>query len=171
MRRRGVESIVPVAVVAMSGTLLGAMVAIEATFRGQLDATVLGVYLSAQVQPFHLAVAALTLVVGALAAGQAVALEYLERQPELAMLRAIGWRRRDVVGYVAGGALALALLGAIIAGGLVAMVMLVLNSGASALLIAMSAAVIAPFFAVATAITGTLAHAFLISPAALLRGE
>jgi hypothetical protein len=171
MGRRGVESIVPVVVVAVSGTLLGAILAIEATFRGQLDATVLGVYLSGQVQPFHLAVAALTLVVGALAAGQAVALEYLERQPELAMLRAIGWRRRDVVGYVAGGALALAALGAIVAGGLVAVVMLVLNSGSSALLIAMSAAVIAPFVAVTIAITGTLAHAFFISPAALLRGE
>jgi predicted lysophospholipase L1 biosynthesis ABC-type transport system permease subunit len=171
LRWRRIESVVPVAVVAVSGTLLGAMVAIEASFRGQLDATVLGVYLAGRVEPFHLAVAALTLVVGAVAAGQAVALHYLERQPELAMLRAIGWRRGDVVAYVAGGALALAALGAVAAAGLVAVVMLVLDSGLSALLIAVTAAAIAPAVAITIATAGTLGHAFRISPAALLRGE
>ena len=171
LRRRGADSVIPIAVVAISGTLLGAMIAIEVSFRGQLDTTVLGVYLAGRVQPFHLAVAALTLAIGALAAAQAIALQYLERQPALAMLRAIGWRKADVVAYVAGDALALAALGAVLAAGLVGVLMLVLNTSSSALVIAVSAAVVAPLVAITIATAGTLVHAFRISPATLLRGE
>jgi hypothetical protein len=165
------QSIVPIGVVALSGALVGAMIAIEASFRGQLDTTVLGVYLAGRVQPFHLAVATLTLVIGALAAAQAITLNYLERQPELAMLRAIGWRAVDVAAYVGGQALALAALGGLVAAILVGLIMLVLNTGSSAFLIAVLTALLAPVVAIALAVAGTLVHAFRISPAALLRGE
>jgi len=171
LRRQRSESILPISVVALSGTLLGVMIAVEATFRGQLDATVLGVYLAGRVQPFHLAVAFLTLVIGAIAAAQAITLNYLERQSELAMLRSIGWRAADVAMYVAGQALAVGALGGVVAAGLVGLIMLVLNTGTVALLIAVTAALLAPVVAVTVAVAGTLMHAYRIAPAVLLRGE
>src|SRR6266487_2190880 len=86
------EALLGVIAIALGAAMLGGVVLVAAAFRGQLDTTVLGVYLGERVRPFHVAVAALTLAIGALAAGQIVTLGYLERQAQLAALRALGWQ-------------------------------------------------------------------------------
>jgi putative ABC transport system permease protein len=171
VRRRGAEPLIGVTVIALAGTLLGTIVAIEIAFRGQLDVTVLGEYVAARIGPYHLVIALVTLAVGALAAGQIITLGYLERQPELAMLRAVGWRSRDVVAYVIGQALALCLIGGAVAALLVTILMLVLGANPRDLALGVLAGLSAPLLAVFLAIAATLAHAYRLSPAELLRGE
>jgi hypothetical protein len=171
MRRRGRESLIGVAVLALAGTLLGAIVAVEIGFRGQLDVTLLGTYVATQVEPFHVIVALLTLGIGALAAAQIVTLQYLERQPELATLRALGWRSANVAAFVAGAALALGVIGGGVAAVLVTLLMLLLGPTPQDLLIAVVAALLSPAIAVSVAVSAILAHAYRLSPAQLLRGE
>src|SRR5258708_34813315 len=84
-----------VAALALGATLLGTIELIAAGFRGQLDATLRGTYISGQVKPFHFVVAALTLVIDAMPAAQVITLTYLERRAHLATLRALCWRRTD----------------------------------------------------------------------------
>jgi putative ABC transport system permease protein len=73
------EALLGVIAITLGAAMLGMVVLVAAAFRGQLDTTVLGVYLGERVRPFHVAVALLTLAIGALAAGQIVTLGYLER--------------------------------------------------------------------------------------------
>src|SRR5207249_2907161 len=47
------------------------------------------------------ALAALTVAIAALGAGQVVSLSYLERRPQLAVLRALGWSRTDLGAMIA----------------------------------------------------------------------
>jgi putative ABC transport system permease protein len=85
----------------LSASLFAGLVLIAASFNGHLDATVLGTHLAAEVAPLHFVIGALGLVLGAGAAGQALALKYLERVPEFATLRAIGWSRRTIAAVLA----------------------------------------------------------------------
>lgn len=171
LRRQGREPLVAISVIALAGTLVGAVIAIAIGFRGQLDITVLGTYVASRVLPFHAIIAALTLVIGALAAGQIVTLGYLERQPELATLRAAGWRASDVVAYVAGGALAVCGIGGVVAAALVLLLTVALGAAPGAIALAVGAALLSPVLAVLLAVTGTLLHAYRLSPAQALRGE
>lgn len=165
------EAILGVVAVTLGALLLGGVVVIASGFRGQLDATVLGTYLSGEVRPFHVILAALALALGALAAGQLITLSYLERQPQLATLRALGWPRRHIVGLVAGQALALGLLGGFIAA------ILILAGGAAVRASIASAALgaaigmLAPLVTVGLAVIGPCLQAYRLSAADALRGE
>src|SRR6266511_463315 len=108
------EALLGVIAIALGAAMLGGVVLVAAAFRGQLDTTVLGVYLGERVRPFHVAVAALTLAIGALAAGQIVTLGYLERQAQLAALRALGWPRAHVLRLLAAQGLALGALASVL---------------------------------------------------------
>jgi hypothetical protein len=82
--------------VGLSAAVLAGLVLVATSFSGHLDATVLGTHLLAEVAPVHLLIAGLGLGLGVAAAGQALALRYLERVPEFATLRAIGWPPRAI---------------------------------------------------------------------------
>lgn len=160
-----------IAALALGATLLGGNELIAAGFRGQLDTTILGTYLSGQVRPFHFVVAGLTLVVGAIAAAQVITLTYLERRVQLATLRALGWLRADVVRMLLGQAIGLGLIAAVIA--VAAMIAAGLALSASAVVI-VGAAATALAMTVATtgiAVIAPLSHAYAADPAAGLRGE
>lgn len=83
--------------IAVGGAVLGVLLIAAQAFVDQLDFTVLGVRLAATVHPFHLALAALTIGVGALAGAEVVLLGYQDRQQDFAALRALGWPRRALL--------------------------------------------------------------------------
>jgi putative ABC transport system permease protein len=113
----------------------------------------------------------LTLGIGALAAGQVVTLGHLERQPQLAVLRALGWPRRQVLGLLAAQGLALGVAGGL-AGALAVWAMAGITGAApGATGRAAAAAAGAALVATALAIAGPLAYAVGSRPADTLRGE
>jgi ABC-type antimicrobial peptide transport system permease subunit len=117
------------------------------------------------------AVAVLTLTIGALAAGQVVTLSYLQRQAQLAALRALGWPRRQVVELLAAQGLALGVAGGL-AGALVTWAAgAVVDAAPSAVARAAAAALLAALAATALAVAGPLLHAVGSRPAEVLRGE
>jgi putative ABC transport system permease protein len=166
-----VEALLGAGAIGLGAAMLGGVVLIATAFRGRLDTTVLGVYLAGRVHPFHLVVAVLTLGIGALAAGQVVTLGYLERQTQLAVLRALGWPRRQVLRLLAAQGLALGVAGGL-AGALAVWAMAGITGAApGATGRATAAAAGAALVATALAIAGPLAYAVGSRPTDALRGE
>jgi hypothetical protein len=160
-----------VASLALGGALLGAIELITAGFRGQLDATLLGAYISAQVRPFHFVLAGLTLCVGAVAAAELIALAYLERRPQLAMLRAIGWPRGDVVKILVGEAAGLGMFAASVAGCVTILCGLALRAPFDAILGSAALAMTMTIAAAGLAMIAPLGHAYAADVATSLRDE
>ena len=165
------EALLGAIAITLGAGMLGAVVLVAAGFRGQLDTTVLGVYLGERVRPFHVAVAALTLAIGALAAGQIVTLGYLERQAQLAALQALGWPRAHVLRIIAAQGLVLGALGGLT--GTLAVWAVGAATGASpgATALGAVAGLLGALMAAALAVLGPLLQAFHSRPADLLRGE
>ena len=107
LRNWKVEALAAAAIIALGATLLGILVLIAAAFRGELDTTVLGADLAGRVRPFHFILAAMTIVIASLGAGQVVSLSYLERRPQLAVLRALGWSRWQLSAMIGAQAVAI----------------------------------------------------------------
>ena len=160
-----------VAALALGAALLGGIELIAAGFRGQLDATLLGTYLSGQVRPFHFVVAALTLAIGAIAAAQVITLTYLERRVQLATLRALGWPRAEVVKMLLGHAIGLGLMAAAIAVGASIAAGLALSASPVVILGAGVTALAMTVLATGIAVIAPLSHAYAADPAVGLRGE
>jgi ABC-type lipoprotein release transport system permease subunit len=165
------EACLGIGAIALGSALLGSIILVASAFNGQLDTTVLGTYLGVHVRPFHVILGVLSLVVGALAAGEVITLGYLERRIHYAALRALGWPKSQVIGLLFTQALALGigggLLGSIAVGG----AGLVLNAGMQSLAVG---AVAGWGIAVATtslAAIGPIILAYRLEPADALRGE
>jgi len=157
--------------VALGATLVGAITLIVLGFSGVLDTSLLGVYLSDRVRPFHLVIAGLTMAVASVAVAEVIASGYLEREADLAALRALGWPRSAVSRYLLDQALALGLGGGAVAA--VVTVALAMALGAAPINAVLSAAVagtIAVAFC-AIAVIGPLVYAYRRQPAAKLSGE
>ncbi len=165
------EALLGVIAIALGAAMLGGVVLVAAAFRGQLDTTVLGVYLGERVRPFHVAVAALTLAIGALAAGQIVTLGYLERQAQLAALRALGWPRAHVLRLLAAQGLALGALGGLAGALAVWAAGAATGAAPDAIGLGALASVLVALVAAALAVLGPLLQASHSRPAELLRGE
>ena len=165
------DAAVGVAALALGAGLFGIVELISTGFRGQLDVTLLGTYLSGQVKPFHFVLAALTLAIGAIAAAQVITLTYLERRVHLATLRALGWRRTDVLGVLLGQAMGLgAIAGAI---GVAATVVagIALAAPLFVTLASAGAALAMTLITTGIAVVVPLGHAYASDVAASLRGE
>jgi putative ABC transport system permease protein len=168
---RRVESLLGIGAVALGAALFGGVLLATRAFRDRLDVTTLGMFLGGQVRPFHVVIAVLSLVFGAVAAGQIVTLGYLERQSEFAVLRAFGWPRARVTVLLAAQGIAIGALGGLL-GGLVVWAggMVAGESGSQALSGAIAGAIVA-VLATTLAIGGPLLLAYRSSPAEALRGE
>ncbi|MEX0629635.1 MAG: FtsX-like permease family protein [Chloroflexota bacterium] len=168
---RRTELLLGVVGAALAAVLVGGVVLAARSFAGTLDATVLGTYLSVRVQPFHWLIAVLVSVVAVLGLAQIVALNYLERQSEFATLRALGWPRGAVAGYLGAQA------GAIGAGAGLTAAAVVLGIGyasSAGLVLAASSAALAGLTAVGLSVASAgipVLLAYRAAPAALLRGE
>jgi len=167
----GPEALLGAGAVALGAALMGAVVLIAIAFRGQLDTTLLGTYLAARIHPFHLVLAALTLAIGALAAGQVITLSYLERQPQLAVLRALGWPRSDIAWLIGMQALALGIVGGLAAALMTVVLGLVVGATAGPVVLACGLALAVAAAGATLAGVGPMVHAFRATPARALRGE
>ena len=157
--------------IALGAATIGVLVLISAAFRGQLDTTVLGTYLAGEVRPFHLVLAALTLVVGAIAAAEVVALSYLERRPQLGAMRALGWPAAAVVRFLVAQAGVLGLGGGLAALIVIMMAGLLLHAPVGAIGWGLLAAIGMSLLATGIAVIAPLAHAYRANPADAIRGE
>jgi hypothetical protein len=165
------EAALGAAAIALGAAIFGVLVLISAAFRGQLDATVLGTYLAGQVRPFHLVLAALTLIVGAIAAAEVVTLSYLERRSHLGALRALGWPALAVVKLLAIQASALGLAGGIVAAVVVVAAGVVLQAPYTAMGWGLVAAIGMTIAATSIAVAAPLTLAYRANPADAMRGE
>ncbi len=157
--------------VGLGAALVGSVTLVAVGFNGHLDTTVLGVYLAAQVRPFHLAIAGLTLGVGAVAAGEIVSLGYLRREAAFATLRAIGWSPRLIIDFLVLQAFAIGLLGGI-AGALVTLILArVLQAATGPTELGVATAIGAALVATLAAAVGPVVLVGRAVPAAILRGE
>ncbi len=168
---RRVETALGVLAVALGAVLVGAVTLVAVGFNGRLDTTVLGVYLAAQVRPFHVAIAALTLGVGALAAGEIVSLGYLRREAAFATLRAIGWSPGLIVRFLVVQALTIGLLGGIVGALITLGVARVLQAAAGPIELGVAASIGAALLATLAAAVGPALLVRRAVPAAILRGE
>jgi len=107
-----IEAFAAATIIGLGATVLGALVLVVVAFRGELDVTVLGADLAGRVRPFHFVLAVLTTLIASLGAAQIVSLSYLERRPQLAVLRALGWSRGHVGTMIVAQAAGIGLLAA-----------------------------------------------------------
>jgi FtsX-like permease family protein len=159
------------AALALGAALLGCIELIAAGFRGQLDTTLLGTYLSGQVRPFHIVIAGLTIAVGAIAAAQVITLTYLERRVQFATLRALGWSRAEIVKVLLGHAIGLGLVAAAIAVTVTIAAGLMLSASSVVIIGAGATAFGMTVITAGLAVIAPLSHAYAADPAAGLRGE
>ncbi len=165
------EAALGAAAIALGAAILGVVVLISVAFRGQLDTTVLGTYLAGQVRPFHVVLAGLTLVVGAIAAAEVVTLSYLERRAHLGALRALGWPAWAVVRLLATQAAILGVAGGLVSAVAVTAAGVLLRAPYAAVGWGLLAAVGMTLVATTIAVAAPLAHAYRANPADALRGE
>ncbi len=171
LQARRVEAVLGALAVALGAVLVGSVALVALAFNGRLDTTVLGVYLAAQVRPFHLVIAALTIGVGALAAGEIVSLGYLRREAAFATLRAIGWGPGLVVRFLVTQALVIGLLGGIAGALAVVLLAAVLQASPGAAELGAAIALAVAVVSTAAAAAGPALLALRAVPAAILRGE
>jgi ABC-type lipoprotein release transport system permease subunit len=165
------ETALGIATVTLGASLMAILLLIEASFRGQLDSTVLGTYLAARVEPFHAVLAVLTLIVATFATAEILTLAYLERQPHLAVLRAIGWPRPYVLRLLAGQAFSLALGGGIVTAILVGALGIVLHASLGSIVIACGAGLMVCCVVGAAAMIVPLWLGYRLSPRDAMRAE
>jgi putative ABC transport system permease protein len=163
------EAILGAGAVGLGGLLMGLFVLIALGFGGAVDAALLGTTVSAQFHSFHVVLGVLVLVIGALSAGQIVTLTYLERQPDFAVLRALGWHRRTVGAVIGTQAVVLGLAGGLCSGALVVAVGVALGASGGITALAATVALLASVFAAGIAATGPLLLGWLVRPATTLR--
>jgi hypothetical protein len=166
-----VEAVLGALAIALGAGTLGVLVLITAAFRGQLDTTVLGTYLAGEVRPFHLILALLTVVVGAIAAAEVVTLSYLERRAHLGALRALGWPATAVVRFLIAQASVLGMAGGLTAAIVVAAAGLLLQAPPGAIGLGLLAATGMSVLATSMAVLAPLGHAYRANPADAIRGE
>jgi hypothetical protein len=125
-----VETSIGIAAVAVGATLVGLVVLVAASFRAQLDTTVLGTALNTQVRPFDVVLAALTLVLGTAAAVEVVVVAWLSRRQQLGVLKALGWSGPKLARLVGAQAMLVGLGSAAVAVPLVAVCAQLLDTSA-----------------------------------------
>jgi hypothetical protein len=125
--RRRVRTLLAVGSIALASSLLMLLFAALLALGGTLRVTLLGQFMSLQVQPYHLIMVGSALAVGLLAVADHLAIGVLERRHELALLQAIGWRKSAVQWSILLEGLLIGLLGGL-AGALVTVTLAVLSS-------------------------------------------
>ncbi len=171
LRNRRVEAGLGLLAVVMASVLLGSVLLVTTAFAGTLDTTLLGTYLSGRVQPFHLLITGLTFVVTIFAIAEIVMISYLERAPELATLRALGWPRRALAMFIVTQAFVLGLIGGLVGGGVVGVLGVGLGASPAALLGSAAAASLTATLLTTAASAGPLAYIYRAQPITTLRAE
>ncbi len=111
LRRLPLRTAIAAGGLALGVAALTILIGIERAFHGALLATLLGNAVSIQVRRPDLVAAGITIALAALAVADVLYLNLRERAPELATLRATGWRDRHVVRLILLEGIGLGLLG------------------------------------------------------------
>jgi ABC-type antimicrobial peptide transport system permease subunit len=170
-RERRLEALLGIGAVALGAALLGGVVLAAGAFRNRLDVTTLGSFLGSEVHPFHVAIAAMALAFGAIAAGEIVVLGYIEREREFGVMRAVGWPRSRVLAILGAQGVAMGLLGGLLGGLLVLVGGSVAGEPSSAVLRGAISGALVASVATAVAVAGAMILVYRVSPARALRGE
>jgi ABC-type lipoprotein release transport system permease subunit len=168
---RAGEVLLGAAAVALGSGLFAVVVVIAAGFHGQLNTTVLGNYLGGHVRGFHVALAAMTLVIGVCAVAEIVMLGYIERRAEFGMLRALGWSPRMVAQIIWGQSVTVGIIGGSIGAFVALGAGLLLGASSGILILGVTAALSSAFAGSIIAAVGPLALIYRTTPAAALKGE
>ena len=102
------------AAVAVAGGLVTLFGVATLGTRGYLSGTLLGEYLLLHIEGYHYGMAAVVLGVAALAVADALIDEVLARRREIGVLKAVGWRDRQVAGLFVREGLLLGLAGGVL---------------------------------------------------------
>jgi hypothetical protein len=165
------EALIGVLAIAIGCTLIGGVVLIAEGFRGQLDVSVLGTFLTEQVRPFHIALALIVSTIGAVTVAQITLLAYLERRRHMAVLRALGWPTRSVAAVIVAQALTIAAAGGVVAVLNVLVVARLLHAPLASVLTSEMAVMAAASIAFVVATFAPLVQAYSGRIADSLRGE
>lgn len=111
LRRLPLRTAIGAGGLALGVAALTVLIGIERAFHGTLVGTLLGNAVSIQVRRPDLVAAGITIALAALAIGDVLYLNLRERSPELATLRATGWRDSHVVRLILLEGIGLGLLG------------------------------------------------------------
>jgi putative ABC transport system permease protein len=111
LRRLPLRTAIAAAGLALGVAALTILIGIERAFHGALLSTVLGNAVSIQVRRPDLVAAGITITLAALAVADVLYLNLRERAPELATLRATGWRDSHIVRLILLEGIGLGLLG------------------------------------------------------------
>jgi putative ABC transport system permease protein len=111
LRRLQLRSAIAAGGLALGVTALTILIGIERAFHGALIGTLLGNAVSIQVRQPDLVAAGITIALAALAVADVLYLNLRERAPELATLRATGWRDGHIVRLILLEGIGLGLLG------------------------------------------------------------
>lgn len=168
---RRTEGLLGILCVALATFLVGGIFLIISGFSGVLDTSLLGVYVSARVQPFHVVIAALTVVVAIIAVTEVVTMSYLERQRELAALRALGWPRRAVAVLLLTQTATIGLAGGIVGALIVASLGLAVDGALGPTLLSAGLAGAALSAVTLLAAAGPIIYAYGRAPAEALAGD
>lgn len=107
-----IQTTISIVMLAIGTAAIGSITLIATAFNGQLDVTILGRFFVAKAEPHHFLVAGIVILLAAIENAQLLMLSYVERREQLATLRALGWRPRDLVGLLATEGILLAIVGA-----------------------------------------------------------
>jgi len=171
LRTWRVETILGVIAVGLGASLLGVVILVALAFQGQLDTTVLGIFLSGRVRPFHLLIALLTLAIGGLIAGEVMALAYLERQPHFATLRALGWTRVHLAVFLVTQGSVVGVLGGFVAAITVLLAAVARQPPGPSIVLAALGSALSAVLATMLAVAAPLLQAVTRRPGEVLRGE
>jgi hypothetical protein len=86
-----VETALGVLSLAIGSAVVGLVVLVVLAFQADLDRTVLGVAIDTRVRPFHVLLATLTTILGAVAAVQVLLVAWISRRHQAGVLKALGW--------------------------------------------------------------------------------
>ena len=111
LRRLPLRTAIAAGALALGVAALTVLIGIERAFHGTLVGTLLGNAVSVQVRRPDLVAAGITIALAAFAVADVLYLNLRERAPELATLRATGWRAEHVIRLVLLEGFALGLLG------------------------------------------------------------
>ncbi len=161
--RRGAAAI-GIMALATSAALLGTLVILADEFRGRLDTTFLGAHLAIQAEPYHLVLGTVALLMGASTAGQVVTVGFLERLPEFATFRAIGWPRQTVLEVLIWQGLTLWLIAVSLASSMVATIGSMVGASWPTIGLGIGLAALAGLAGTAIAVAVPLSEAYRLSP-------
>jgi putative ABC transport system permease protein len=106
------QTAISIAMLALGSAAIGSITLIATAFNGRLDVTILGRFFAAKAEPHHFLVAGIVVLLAAIENAQLLVLSYVERREQLATLRALGWRPRDLVRLLAAEGVSLTAIGA-----------------------------------------------------------